>query len=115
MLKTYTLSGKMQGERKKNCKLLASSGKINILVKIQPLPEVLLFYCWVWLFFGVSLATVFSLWQPWLSRVLQPIGRLMIIGVARGACPSQISSISCCFVLWEAASQTKYWYSAMLA
>jgi len=40
MLKTYTISGKTQGKRKKIYKKLISSEQINGLVEMQPFPEV---------------------------------------------------------------------------
>ena len=54
MLKTYTISGKTQGKRKKIYKKLISSEQINGLVEMQPFPEV-----WsVWRQFFISI------WQP---------------------------------------------------
>jgi len=44
MLKTYTLSGKIQDKRYTSCKWLISSEKINVFVKMQPFPKIGLFF-----------------------------------------------------------------------
>jgi len=69
MLKTYTLFGKIQGERSKSFKRLISSEKINILPKMQPFLEVSrifaefgYFWTCVWRQFFISM------WQPWLKQ-----------------------------------------------
>jgi len=57
MLKTYTLFGKIQGERLKSCERLISSEKVKFLAKMQPFPEIWLFLLSLAIF-EVSLATV---------------------------------------------------------
>ena len=58
MLKIYTLFGKIQGERLKSCERLISSEKVKFLAKMQPFPEIWLFFAefgYFWSEFGYIL------------------------------------------------------------
>jgi len=70
MLKTYTLSGKIKGEREKSSKRLISNETSNFLEKMQPFPEVWLFYAEFGYILNWVCLKLFSIWQHWYDSIL---------------------------------------------